>query len=236
MKKNYINRYHELEKRHWWFIARRQLIKELLEKHLKKGSKVLDAGCGTGVNICEFSKYDCIGLDQNKEFISICKKNGLNAVEGNFLDSPFNEETFDGILCLDMLEHLEDDLGGIKEIYRLLKKRGSAIITVPAFMLLWSVHDETNEHKRRYTKKGLEKKFIRQGFKIVRSTYWNCIMFLPVLIIKKLNKIIGRKDDFSHHTSLVNSVFLKVLGLEKYLIMQDINLPIGASIVIIVQK
>jgi len=58
------------------------------------------------------------------------------------------QKHFDLVFALDVIEHVDDDKTSVNEMYRVCKSNGNVFITVPAFMSLWSEHDEVNQHKR----------------------------------------------------------------------------------------
>ena len=148
MKQEFEKKYIDLEKNNWWFVSRRELIKNLIEDNIGKKGKIVDIGCGPGENLKFFNNYDIIGIDNSDEFINYAKKDNIKILKSKFPKTPFKKNNFDAALCLDLLEHIDDDYEGIKEIYRILKPQGIAVITVPANPYLWSYHDEINLHKR----------------------------------------------------------------------------------------
>lgn len=128
--------YHEELDPNWKYypvyIEKKDYIFKLLAP--LKGKKILDMGCGEGVFVKELKKqgHDIQGLDFNYES-ELVKK-------GSILAAPYNDKSFDIILCLDVIEHLNpaDQPVAFKEIYRLLKDDGQFICSLPNFAHLAS--------------------------------------------------------------------------------------------------
>ena len=87
---------------------------------------------------------------------------------------------------MDVLEHIEDDRGYLRDILRLLKKDGTVFITVPAFMSLYSLHDEELKHFRRYNHKQLKEVTVSAGLKEKKWSYFYfCLIPLRLLTKNK---------------------------------------------------
>ena len=121
---------------------------------------------------------------------------------------------------LDLLEHTNDKLV-MKEVCRVLKPNGYVIITVPTFMFLWSQHDIDNHHVKRYRRGELP----LSEFKILKWTYWNSILFPVMALAKK------KKTQLTILPEIINYILQKVLKIENYLILKNIRLPIGVTLV-----
>ena len=189
MKYEEIKMMYNLEANHWWFTARRRLIVYLFEKYCKRGL-LLDLGCGTGINLSTFKKFTKVkGIDSSLLALEFCRKRGHNnVVKAKAEKLPFKDNAFDTILALDILEHIKYDDKVLAETYRVLKKDGILILTVPALKFLWTEHDNIFEHKRRYNTKGLKSKLEKQKYKIKKISYWNFILFPLMMIYKFINR------------------------------------------------
>ena len=147
MDKEYEQDYFKQEKEHWWFRARRDLIKRI---KISPDAKILEVGCGSGLNLKEFSNKEKIGLDISQDAVDKAQEYNIDAIQGDLnKDLPFEKESFDLILALDVIEHLEDEKEAIKKLSELLKENGKLVINIPAFQFLWSEHDVLNQHKKR---------------------------------------------------------------------------------------
>jgi len=230
---------YKTEDTHWWHKAKRRFIGQFIDAYVqKKKVTILDVGCGTGKNMEELSQYGNVwGIDVSEEALSFCKKRGIAQItKGEIEHLPFNDDTFDVVCALDVLEHVNDGLS-VREIKRVLKDNGFIIITVPAFSWLWSKWDEILHHKRRYTKKQVEDILIREGFAIKRNTYIHSFLILPSLIIRKLKQLQPKPytSDFQINNKAINNFLLFVSKLEQKWINRY-DMPFGTSILCMAQK
>jgi SAM-dependent methyltransferase len=150
---------------------------------------------------------------------------------------PYAENYFDLITALDVIEHVDEDVDSLKAIRTRLVADGKAVITVPAYMFLWSKFDEMNEHKRRYTLTELNEKLVQAGFVVEKISYYNTLLFPVVFVIRMLNNLLklDGSSDVNMPNAPLNFVLKKIFGIEKYL-LKFINLPFGVSILAVVKK
>jgi len=207
MDKCFENKYLKLENEWWWFSGRKELILNLIKDI--PYNNVLEIGCGSG----ELSRY-------LKNYIGIDISERTPFIVGDAQNLPFEDNSFDLILLLDLLEHTDDKIV-LSEVYRVLKPNGYVIITVPTFMFLWSQHDIDNHHKKRYRRGELP----LNNFKIIKETYWNSILFPIMTLAKK------KKTQLTILPKSVNYILEKFLSLENYLISKNIKLLIGVTLV-----
>jgi len=231
-----------IQKQHWWFVTKKDIILDAITGHIKlqKDSTVLDIGCGSGLMLNALDELaNTSGMDISDEAIQFSKEIFKGPIkQGSLPDNvPFSNESFDLITALDVIEHIDEDIESLKAIRYLLKPSGKAIITVPAYMFLWSSFDEMNEHKRRYTLPELRQKLITAGFQIEKISYFNTILFPIVYMVRKLNNLLGRDgaSDVDMPGQAMNSILKSIFGLEKYL-LRLMNLPFGVSILAVVKK
>jgi len=240
MRKNLYEELYLLEEKHWWHLAKRDIGLRLLKKYLpKKNPKILDIGCGTGKNVEALEELgETWGIDVSENAILYCKKRGLKNVKLAKAEATgFKENSFDVIVLFDVLEHV-DDVKTIKEISRILKPNGLVLITVPAYLWLWSKWDEVLHHKRRYTKESLTKLFSTKEFKKIHSSYAFSYLLVPAYVIRKIKSVFLKKDypsDFKLSSTGINSVMLSMAKLE-YLITEKGLTPFGTSIIYLAEK
>ncbi len=243
MDTNFYKTYFEAEKSHWWFKVRRDLVFDLLQKYkITKTAKIFDFGCGSGYTVGYLQKlgYDVSGSDVSAEAIEFGLSMGVQnlsvAHEGEITHS---EEGFDLILALDVIEHIQDDSGAIRATERALKQGGMAIITVPAYQWLWGVQDEVAHHYRRYTAGSLTCILNKNAnLQILRETYFNTFLFIPIAIVRVLSKWFNlkeRQSDFDINNKFTNGLFFFIFNLERK-ILKHINFCFGVSILVIVRK
>jgi SAM-dependent methyltransferase len=234
-----------VEDSHWWFVGRRAILESFLqsivksfETDVKEPVRILDVGCGTGANLEMLSQFgDSEGVDVSDEAIEFCKAKGLRVRKGLAEQLPFENESFDLVTALDVVEHLDDDVAGLKEMHRILKPGGKSLIFVPAFMWLWGVQDDISNHRIRYKKNQIVERLQEAGFEIERATYANITFFAPILIGRTLMKIIGIKPESENNVnvSALNGFFGKIFSAES-LWLRNFNFPFGVSIVIVAKK
>lgn len=233
-----------VEDSHWWFVGRRRILQSFLEQiHSKLETqnsplKILDVGCGTGANLEMLEKFGAAeGVDVAKEALEFCRAKGLKAHQGLAENLPFADESFDLVTALDVVEHLDDDVDGLREMRRVLKKNGRALVFVPAFMWLWGVQDDVSHHRIRYTKKQIVERLRKAGFDIERATYANLTFFAPIFAGRTLMKLTGIKPESENNVnvSALNGVFGKIFGAERFW-LKNFNFPFGVSIVVVAKK
>src|SRR5215211_1569313 len=130
----------EVEGSHWWFVGRRLILESFLKqigeklRNTHSALRILDVGCGTGANIQMLSQYgEAEGVDVSDDALEFCRKKGLKAQKGLAETLPYADETFELTTALDVVEHLDDDIAGLKEMFRVTKSGGYSLIFVPAF-------------------------------------------------------------------------------------------------------
>jgi ubiquinone/menaquinone biosynthesis C-methylase UbiE len=206
-----------------------------------KPLEILDVGCGTGAFISELkNKANISGIDFSEKAVSFCKMRGIeNVILGGGEKLPWDDNRFDVVLVLDVLEHIEEDRKAIAEIHRVLKSGGMVIAFVPAFLFLWGITDEASHHFRRYTKQELVEKLESQKLKVIRSSYFNTFLFLPILLVRKLSKFFPQKykpeQETDIRSELVNKVFYLIFKMES-LVLRFVNFPFGVSLMVIGRK
>src|SRR5258705_10738759 len=133
---------YEVEGRHWWFLGRRKIIESFVaricENIGKQEPRILDIGCGTGANLQMLANFGVAeGVDVSADALEFCRARGLSKVkEGAAEALPYEDASFDLVTGLDVVEHLDDDVMGLREMRRVLRPRGRALLVVPAFMFL----------------------------------------------------------------------------------------------------
>lgn len=241
MEKSLYKTYELAEENHWWFRGRRAIIDLFLrEKGVVKGeSKILDFGCNTGFFAGKLQEegFDVYGVDMSKDAIEFGMKRGVKNLVVGKTPVPFADNTFDLVMALDVIEHIEDHNAAMSDLHRVLKEGGDAFVMVPAFMFMWGLQDEVAHHFRRYSKRELINLMLRNGFEVERITYFNSFMFIPIAMIRLFQKIIPprRSSDFEINNRFINVILSKVFSLEARL-LKYINFPFGVSLLVIIKK
>lgn len=233
-----------VEDSHWWFVGRRAILESFLRQIIHdpkfeiRDPKLLDIGCGTGANLEMLEQFGTAeGVDVSDEALDFCRKKGLNVQKGLAETLPYDDDTFDITTALDVIEHLDDDVAGLKEMHRVTKPGGHALIFVPAFMWLWGVQDDISHHRIRYTRKQIVERLERAGFRVERATYANFTFFAPILAGRTIMKLTGLKPESENNVNIsaLNGLFGKIFSAER-LILDRANFPFGVSIVVIARK
>lgn len=239
MEKEFEKKYHQTEKKHFWFKARRKYILQLL-KNQPKHAKILDIGCSSGLLLKElidsgFDSNNLFGIDISSQAIKNCKENGItNAFVMDAQSTELNT-TFDVIIASDCLEHIKNDEKALENWHHNLKPNGLLLVFVPAYKILWSTHDDVNMHFRRYTKNELKRKLEKNCFKINKSSYWNFFLFFPVLLIRLFFKLNPAKNGDLNQIPRFNSFFYHLVNFENKL-LNYFNFPFGVSAFCIAKK
>jgi len=225
----------KVEAFHWWFVGRRRLLKSLLSSiNIPKNHLIIDTGCGTGSNLRALASwgYNVIGLDRSPYALSLVRTKGnFPLLSGDLNQLPIKTKSVGIIIAMDILEHLENDENGIREIYHALTKGGVLILTVPAFNPLWGIQDIVTGHKRRYSKEEITNKLKKAGFIVLDSSYFNFFLFFPILIARRMIRLIGLKIKSENNINfpLVN-FFLKIIFSWELYILKYFSFPFGVSI------
>lgn len=146
-----IQKLADLESAHWWYLLRSESVHKWAQS-LPRGSSVLDVGSASGGNTLLLAKLglNVTSLEMSDLGVEIQLKKGIDVVKGDATNLPFDSIKFDAILCLDVLEHIEDDIAALREMWRVTKPGGKFLFSVPEDPRLWSEHDEAVNHVRRY--------------------------------------------------------------------------------------
>ncbi len=237
---------YDIETSYWWFVGKQFLVKSALRKcslNWLGKERILDIGCGTGTILKLLRDFGiAYGMELSTHAIRFLKKRDLKLfVRSDAGQSiPFKDNSFSAITCLDVLEHLDDDLALLNEMLRVCKPGGHIVLTVPAFNLLWSPHDVALHHRRRYTRTQMLKKIFRLNCTVVKKSYYNTILCLPILVIRKLKPFLSDKqnlesDFFIPIPRWINAV-LTFLFVTEIRFLQRMNFPFGVSLLLILKK
>jgi SAM-dependent methyltransferase len=249
LKREYYGEYRKVEDVHWWFVGRRRILLQVLNRYLGKSAegrrRILDVGCGTGTMLGYLASYGkAQGVDIDEEAVGYCHERGLLDVSlGEAAKLPFDNGTFDLVTALDVVEHLDDDAAALQEMRRVLRPGGHLLLTVPAHRFMWGDQDEVNMHKRRYVAAEIRDRLAATQFDVVRVSYMNAFLFPPIASIRLLRRLqhhlrphTANKSDFRYPSpGPLNFVLALVFGAEAP-ILRRFNIPFGVSILALAQK
>ena len=233
----------ELEESHWWHIGRRRIIadfvRDICAQVTDRTPRILDVGCGTGANVQMLSQFgDAEGVDISPDALAFCHARGLAKVKlGAAEELPYEDGSFDLVTALDVVEHLDDDVAGLREMRRVLRPGGRVLLFVPTFMWLWGVQDDISHHRRRYRLPELRRAVIEGGFEVERTTYANITFLWPTFLGRLFMRVTGIRPESESHINIValNPLFARILGSEARF-LRFMNFPIGVSGLCVARK
>jgi SAM-dependent methyltransferase len=185
----------EVGSRHWWFEGRRVIVRSLLAlQGLSAGARIFDVGCGTGQNLEMLAAFgEVTGVDRSAEVLELVRARGRQVLQGDVAALPLPSDSADVMVAMDVLEHMDDDMGAARELFRVLRPGGLAVITVPAFRWLWGSQDDLSHHRRRYTRDELEALLTGAGFVLHKVSYFNFFLLLPTWLGRRLVALVGAR-------------------------------------------
>jgi SAM-dependent methyltransferase len=232
---------------HWTLLAKRQMadfrsrsLNVLVEKHLV-GPDVLDVGCGTGgfIIFAANKGYAVQGIDVSPLMVEnararlrscglsqhLIRRSDLHSVDGRFST----------VTLLDVIEHVEDDVGMIRKAARLVLPGGRMIVSVPAIPSLFGPRDRRLGHFRRYSCHTLRCALAQSGLKLITIRYWN---FAGFLVTYLSTRFMGREFDetFRYRDTLRSRLINSMLSCWLLTVENHVPFPIGLSLLAVADK
>lgn len=248
MDKAYYKEYYRSEREHWFFRGRADIIMahvQSLVDQIKieedRPLKILNIGVATGRTSELLNTYGEVkSVEFDEDCFNFTKENvkDIDLERGSILDLAYEDSTYDLVCAFDVIEHVEDDQLAVIEMKRVCKSGGQVVLTVPAFMSLWSKHDEVNHHFRRYRVSEIKRLF-KENEKIGLATYFNFWLFPVAFIFRKLNNLLSLSEKgedtgsdlaISEGSAISSALFYKIFSSEVFFIKKKITLPFGVSI------
>ncbi|HYJ04376.1 MAG TPA: class I SAM-dependent methyltransferase [Chthoniobacterales bacterium] len=231
-----------MERDHWWFAGKRQIVLRLLKRYIRTTgarARVADLGCGCGMMLSDLSRdYEAVGVDGSPEAIGFCQQRGVDARLCRLPSYvPLARGSFDAVLLLDVLEHLQEDKASARVAVDLLKPDGLLICTVPAHMWLWTERDEHHHHFRRYSRRRFQSLLQQPNLKIELFNHLNSLLFLPAAVGRLWTKLFakGEVTDLALPPPKLNLLLTKVFASERRFI-QKTPIPVGLSFIAVARK
>ncbi len=237
---------YRLEQSYWWFVGKQFLVREEVKPLLlprSRGARILDIGSGTGIILKTLDEFgQAFAMEMSPEAIQFLKKRSLKRVVCSDAEQvlPFKDGSFSLVTCLDVLEHLDRDKELLAEMIRVCEEGGHVLVTVPAFNRLWSPHDSVLHHRRRYTRTRLLGQLRGLNAQVIKASYYNFMLSLPILAVRKLRALFSEKgkgqSDFfidlpeDLNRSLSALYRLELLGLKLF------RYPYGVSLLVLLRK
>jgi SAM-dependent methyltransferase len=225
----------ELDQRHWWYRARREVLAELIRRKASPppNARLLEIGCGTGHNLTMLGEFGAVeGLELDDIARGIAEQRLGRPVMSSPLPelSGVPEAAYDLVGAFDVIEHIADDQAALESIASRLKPGGKFVMTVPAHQWMWSAHDVVNHHQRRYSKAGLRRLLQQSPLRLEAIGYFNSLLF-PVAVAERMASRARGKDDanLSLPAAPLNSALERMFAAERHLIGR-LPLPPGLSL------
>lgn len=251
MRPDLISDLFEKEGTYWWNVTKRETVLSLLGSRQFRGSPnghrlAVDVGCGTGYTAMVFqSHFQMVGVDVSRDALRLSRGRGLThlcQIDMTEFSLPFKSGSFDLVFALDVIEHIEDDVQALRECGRILKNGGLLVVTVPAFMALWSPWDEALGHRRRYNALTLAQTGQKAGLSIKRLSYMFFIVFPMAVLIRGVKRLIQRNavrysSDFISIPGPLNYLLIGIGRLEQWVLTKlNLNFPWGLSVISVMAK
>jgi SAM-dependent methyltransferase len=239
MKQEFAEKYGDLQRWHWWFRGRQRIVEAVLHRELNGLSPrtIASLGCGPADGLqwlipLAGSNGRVLGLDLDP--VHARRMVHVDYIVGKLETTPLASGAFDVVLALDVLEHLNDDTGGLREAARLVKSGGLLLLTVPALPSLWGQQDVVSHHYRRYTKPTLRRVFAEVQLPDPSITYFNTLLLPPVAVIRWLRAgqglTRGSRSDFDwNRPGWINDILAAIFAVERHVIRR-MPIPIGVSL------
>ncbi|MFA5942653.1 MAG: class I SAM-dependent methyltransferase [Candidatus Paceibacterota bacterium] len=233
MKKEAFELLREME-RSWWYRGRAFAIRAVLARArvAVPVESILDFGAGYGGMYAELVRFgrQIYAFEPDADARAGAARRGYASVYGtaeNALSEPY-----DLIGLFDVIEHIEDDESFLRSLDKALAPGGQLVITVPAFKFLWSEHDVTHRHFRRYDRRSLSGVLSRAGYEVVVMSYWNMLLFIPAAVMR----LLGHSGSSALGLSSVIDSFLRGIVAVESKMARFFALPFGVSLVAVARK
>jgi SAM-dependent methyltransferase len=232
----------KFEAEHFWFVVRNELIVGLVNKYFPDARRFLEIGCGNGAVLRAVARSRpwerLVGSELHPSGLTYARKRLPPEVEFVQMDARQIPAVgvFDLTGAFDVIEHIGDDEGVLREMREATRTGGGTIIAVPQHPWLWSRADDIAHHERRYRRGELEAKLLRNGFEVVFSSSFTALL-LPLMAASRLKGRGNKTDDdafrefrLSRH---VNDVFIATLRAEIRMTLAGWRWPAGGSRIVV---
>jgi SAM-dependent methyltransferase len=232
------------EARHFWFRGLRAFMTPLIEEALRnrQNPKILDCGCGTGANVEWLERFGhSFGFDRSSVGLHLGREAGRTRLaRATVTAAPFPAASFDLVTSFDVLYSLEepDELSAMSEMFRLTRPGGFALINVAAMHVLRGDHSVLSREVRRYSRADLQRLVAGAGFTVVRLTYTNVALFLPLAGLRIVQRWRGLKPEpreISVPAAPINALLTALLLLESRWI-RHFDGPFGSSLICLARR
>jgi SAM-dependent methyltransferase len=229
------------ENRYWWHVGRRSIVERQIAKlnGNQRTLRILNVGSGTGGTVQVLAERGSVlNIDRSEEAVRLMRENGYEAFQMDGSHTPLRDGQFDLVAALDVLEHISEDDVALAEWARLLNPGGHILLTVPAYQWLWSGHDVSLGHFRRYSAKPLQKLVRAAGFEVRKCSYAITFSFFLIVVFRFCQRVFRPHVQTSSYVELpgvLNTLFIGLLRIEAFL-LETCSFPFGSSILVVARK
>lgn len=204
------------------------------------GQRILEIGCGVGGIIERLGRRErIVGLDVEPEVLAHARERFRDRPECRFAVADLGAlsevergelaaERFDTIVCINVLEHVRDDIGALLELERLLVAGGTLALLVPAHATLYGPYDRVDGHWRRYGKAHLRTLLSHTRLRVLRLRHFNAVGALGWWVQYRL---LRKSVHDESHFGLMNRLIPLLRPLESW-----IEPPFGLSLVAVCRR
>lgn len=230
-----------VQERHWWYVARREILcGQLRQLRLPHDAEILEVGSGTGANLALLARFGRVtGLEMEQRAIGLARRSlgprdDIRLLQGRCPeDLDRLGQRFDLVCLFDVLEHIAQDRQALERLKSVLKPGGRLLLTVPAYPWMWGPHDEHFHHQRRYTKARLLGTCEDAGLTVAHACHFNTLLFPLALAERMREKWSGRRGAATRTPpSALNSLLARVFAAERHLLAR-IAPPFGLSLLLV---
>jgi SAM-dependent methyltransferase len=242
MKENEYAAMYAAEMEHWWYRSLREEVLHWIASALPTNGtahnkRLLDLGCGTGGMLQrvqeKFPGFEAYGLDYYPQALAFAsKRTPRGFLRGDVKALPFRKNTFDVVICLDVLYTREAYPGWentLAEIHGLLREAGVIILQLPAFDFLRSQHDLNVHGVHRFTAGEVEQSLLRAGFRRCKIYYRYNLLFGAAVIARKLMAVKSEGSQVVTPQPVLNRMLYRYAQLENWM-NRRVPVPFGLSV------
>ena len=229
--------------------SRKHAVNELKRALGSKPVSIMEVGCSAGHLLADMRvalpNAQLTGGDYTLGTLVAlgAKMPSIPLVRFNLADSPLPSDTYDAMVLLNVLEHIEDDVAAVKHIARMLKPDGVVVIEVPAGPELFDDYDRELKHFRRYKLQGLCDVVEGAGLRVESRNYLGALIYPAFYLAKKISQSSPKPaDQRKKHvesaigaTSRLNAIGHGVMALEEML-SRTVEFPRGIRCVVTARK
>jgi SAM-dependent methyltransferase len=234
----------EVEDRMWYFRSlHAHVVRLLTQAGVKPDAAVLDAGCGTGGMILRLREqqrgWKWSGIDFMPIACELARQRcgaGTDIREASVTALPFADASFDAVVSADVICQVDDADVAVKEFFRVLKPGGVVVINVPAYMWMWSYHDDSCQTKHRYTRPEVEALMSAAGFENRWSTHTNALPFPLLWAKRKLLRSSNDTSDMKDYPAVVDAAFRALVAPEHLWLKMGGRWAWGSSVLAMARK